>query len=83
MTSKLAKFYGIKKRQCPTFVFVKRYEPLNKFSKLHAKTNGQFDSWVWDQFAVQLKIINNHDADVNLYWIHSMRVRKCKQVFFS
>jgi len=77
LDSDLAQFFGV--THCPTFVFIRQYDPISKFTKKEARRNHDFDRWMWAQLKVKMKVVNRHPNPINIYWSHDQRIKMVKE----
>ena len=59
----------------PVFVFGKRGQRLQDFTKLQTSSRKEFERWVWKQMEVSVEFVNRHDFPVEIYWIHGNRAQ--------
>ncbi|CAB9519346.1 expressed unknown protein [Seminavis robusta] len=77
--TKLTRFFHIPHRSklnTPIFVFVKREQTLDDYSKLQTHRRDKFTNWVWDQLKVNVNFINRHSHPVEIWWVHEDQVQR-------
>ena len=73
----LTKYFGIEhgdilsQSHKPIFVFGKRGQILSKdFTRLQTDDRTTFEHWMWKQLSLDVTVTNQHDHDIEVYWIH-------------
>ena len=57
----------------PTFIFVKRGEPLDNFQTLKTRRRDQFTSWVWNLIQTNITFTNRHSHAIDIWWVHNQQ----------
>lgn len=82
-SSELSRFFGVTAEQAnaePVFVFLPRgavlEESAEHFPRISTRDRQAFENWAWQQIEVEVHFRNDHDHEVEVYWIHGSRAQK-------